>query len=179
MHFKFLNSERGVTLVELIVATAISSLILLFVVAGGVFVKDYLSKWKKRDLLTEEMVFLHKEISGALESARSVSLCDDSLVCHSHVGSDAHYRWAKGSIRKGSHELMREGFTLDTLAIAPYGLQDSVFDSILHVSGRPDRVPFFELLLVLSDQNGQADTLRSTIRNEYSYGKFAKKHRSQ
>jgi len=175
MSLSSLKNERGLTLTELIVALAISSILLIFVVSGNLFVQNYIRSWKQSDKIYEELAFVSSVISEAVFESRGINLYQDSLVCWSKTRDKTVYAWGDGSLDKNGAVLSRAGLRLDTLAIATLELQKEG-DSVIFIKGQDvRRCGLFEVYIVISDARNLTDSLRSVVRNEYAIVKYHQK----
>lgn len=151
---------------------AISSIILLIMVSGSLFVQRYVNEWKQLGALAEELNFVHGTVEQVITQAQHVGLAGDSLVCKMDHGVVQLISWADGQMTRQGSPLIRDGLRLENLAITPTLLPTKGQEGILKQRGRS---PWYELYLVISDEYGNTDSLRCLIKNEYNYYKYAKK----
>ena len=107
MSFCLLTNNKGVTLVELIVALGITSLVLVFVISGSLFIQKHLRDWKQADLLVEELAFIRQDLSQTIRTGRSVMLRQDSIICTSHAGAETVFHWQEGGLSANDRPLLR------------------------------------------------------------------------
>ena len=176
MDTSIIKNNRGVTLTELIVAMGISSILLVFVISGSLFVQEYLKSWKRKDKLFEELSFVATVLSKSIHEAREIHPYPDSLVCFSATRERTVYKWIDGHLFKNGNDLTRSGLTLDSLFVGSKGLPKSDNDSIL-TQGQDSRYSeLYEVFVVVSDDKGSlSDSLRSVVKNEYIISKYQQK----
>jgi prepilin-type N-terminal cleavage/methylation domain-containing protein len=169
MQLRYLRNDRGVTLIELVVALAISSILLVSMVSASIFVQKFVSNWQKKDSLAEELAFVRQELAPRIASAKQIGMSQDSLMV---LGSDRRltvYTWHGGMLRAGGRSLLGPAFHLDSLAVSRIVLRNYDPSPILKQAPSPQRSGLFELFIVLSSHKGQRDSLRVIVRNDYEY----------
>jgi hypothetical protein len=67
------------TLAELVIALGLTSLLMVLVTSGALFVRKYVTDWTNRDKITEELAFLRDELTPRLESAAYTYVSRDSV----------------------------------------------------------------------------------------------------
>jgi prepilin-type N-terminal cleavage/methylation domain-containing protein len=169
MRLRYLRNNRGVTLMELVVALAISSILLVSMVSASIFVQKFVSNWQKKDSLAEELAFVRQELAPRIAAAKQIGISQDSLMVW---GSDRRltaYAWHGGILRAGGRSLLGPAFHVDSLAVSRIVLQNNDPSSILKQVPSPLRSGLFELFVVLSSHKGQRDSLRVIVRNDHEY----------
>lgn len=170
MRLYYVNNESGLTLAELIIALGLTSLLMVLVVSGTLFVKKYISDWSDRDKITEELAFATRELMPQIEDSRELDLYPYSLVCHTVTGARISYRWEGGVLRKDDHTLSRVGLKIDLLEIRTIPLPaDSTIATLS--SANIDR-GLYNLKIAVSDRRGNVDTLTTVGRNRYETLKY-------
>lgn len=163
------TDERGVTLVELIVTLAVSSLMLVFVVSGSLFVRNYLQTWKQRDMVAEELAFVLAELSPGIQTSRSLQVSPGRLVIVSRLGDSTKYHWQDDQLHHNDKPLIRIGLHLDYLSLTQLKrVSDTTSSSRSSVPTRG----LYELTLIVSDENNNCDTLYTIVRNDYEFLKY-------
>ncbi|MEW6413253.1 MAG: prepilin-type N-terminal cleavage/methylation domain-containing protein [Candidatus Zixiibacteriota bacterium] len=175
MKYSYLTNNRGVTLVELIVALALSSMLLIFVVSGSLFVQDFLKERKSRDNLFEELAFVSGEIATCVSSSRFVSPYADSLMCISSLNEATTYAWHDGQVFENDRALLRSGVHLDTMAIMRLDLPKYADSTILNKEQQGIPLGLYEIYLVASDERNLTDSIRRVVKNEYIVIKYLQK----
>ena len=170
MRLCYVNNESGVTLAELIIALGLTSLLMVLVVSGALFVKKYISDWSDRDKITEELAFATQELMPQIEDSRALDLYPDSLVCHTVTGARIRYRWYGGVLRKDDHILLRVGLKIDLLEILANPLPIDFAKDTLG-SANINRGLYY-LKIAISDRRGNVDTLTTVGRNRYETLKY-------
>ncbi len=173
MNIKCFENSKGVTLVELIVAMALTSILLGLIVTGSMFLKNYINQWRERDRLLEELVFLESELSRSLSKSQQIDLYSDSLVCLGRRLNAVVYQWNEGKLTKNFRQLSQSSLSLDRIAISRLDLPQHSTDSILDERGLVEPSGLYKLAVVVSDSRGNTDSLVTLARNDYEYFKYA------
>lgn len=166
-----MNSERGVTLIELIVTLGLTSLLLVFVISGVLFMQRYINVWQHEDLVAEDTAYLAATLSDYLEHCRALRNYEDSLVFEHMDGSSSVFRRTNSALYYRSRSLLRAGLRLDSLAISQFSLPMSSEDTLLF-AGHPDDVTGLYYLVIAVSGPQAADTFVAIVRNNYVYHKF-------
>ncbi len=168
-----LTNDRGVTLTELIVALGISSLLLVLIVSGALFLRNYMNQWKRQDAISEELAFVRAEFSPTIRNSRSIQAFDDSALFTGMDGVSATYRWTDKYLMKDDRRITRAGLSLDRLAIARIGLSEPEKDTILTgIDGQCAR-GLYRLNMVVSNERDERDSLTAIVRNNHEYYKYS------
>jgi len=175
MNIAFIRNNKGVTIVELIVALGISSILLVFVISGSLFVQNYIRGWSQTDKLAEELVFLSHSIQSDISSSRQILLRDDSLICVSPGRSTVTYHWKQGAITRNERSLIRSGFKIDTLSIGNLPLPESDSSRILEIPKATSRTGLYQIWLVVSDGQNEKDSITFLVKNAYEYLKATRR----
>ena len=168
MNCPCLTNERGVSLAELVVAMAVTAILMVMVIYGAVFVQDYLSRWKHRDTVAEEISFVLDEMQEALTVCRSLSQSGDTLLCVMPDGALRTYTWRESALTRNGISLTRAGMQVNSLDISKYILNDRTQDTILVEKAVPG---LYVLSIVVSDKDGRVDSLSTLVRNDAEYFK--------
>jgi len=170
MRLSYINNQSGLSLAELIIALGLTSLLLVLVVSGALFVKKYISDWSDRDKITEELAFISQELLPQIEDSRRLDLYTDSLVCHTSTGTRIRYRWDGGILSKDEHTISRVGLKVDLLEIRTNLLLiDSTIDTLSSVNTNRG---LYSLKVAVSDRRSHVDTLTTVGRNRYEALKY-------
>jgi hypothetical protein len=158
---------------ELVVALAISSILLVSMVSASIFVQKFVTNWQKKDSLAEELSFVKQELAPRIAAAKQVGLFPDSLRITGLDHQLSTYTWHGGSLRVGGQSLLGPDYLLDSLSVLRIPLRKNDPSPILKREILPPRSGLFELFIVLSSRKGQRDSLRVTVRNDYEYHTYA------
>ncbi len=169
MPLSYVDNESGMTLAEVIVALGLTSLLMVLVVSGALFVKKYVADWSDRDKITEELAFIRDELTPHLESAAQFQSFTDSVFFRSAEGTTAKYRVTDGILTKGDRPLSRAGLKVMLLPMQPNPLPE---DSIADTLTLNRHIGLFSLAVAVSDKRGNVDTLRLVGRNRYESLKY-------
>lgn len=172
MNLSCLRNSRGLTLVELTVAMAITSILLVVMVSASLFVQRYLSNWHKRDALAEELAALSSELTEPIIAARQIRLFSDSLRVMTADGRLTTLDWHSGQLTRNGRKLTRSGMRIDSLSVIRTALLDRRESGTLEQSNSPQVLGMFEIFVRLSDSRAITDSLRVVVRNEYEYNKY-------
>ena len=172
MNLRRLRNSRGVTLAELIVAMALTSMLLGLVVTGSLFLKRYINQWQERDRLMEELVFIEEELSRTMSKSQRINMHADSLVCLDSRSKMIVYRWHEGKLMKNGRQLSQSNLILGGIAISKMDLPLLSEDTILYRRGLIEPSGLYKLVAVVSDNQGNTDSLVTLVRNDYEYFKY-------
>ncbi|MEW5859461.1 MAG: hypothetical protein AB1861_19070 [Cyanobacteriota bacterium] len=157
------------SLAELVIALGLSSLLMVLVVSGALFVRRYIADWSNRDKVTEELAFLKDELALKLESAVRVQIFKDSLAINLTDRNVIRYWVSNGTIFKDGRQISRVGFSVHLCPLPTILLlQDSTTDSL----SAENTIGVYNLAVAVSDSHGNADTLRLYGRNIYESLKY-------
>ena len=174
MNLSSLRNSRGLTLVELTVAMAITSILLVVMVSASLFVQRYLNNWQKRDDLSEELASLSSELAKPITTARQIRLFDDSMKTVSAGGQATTLDWHSGQLTRNGRSLTRSGIKIDSLSVARTALPNRRDGSTLEQVNSPQVPGVYEVFVRISDARAISDSLRVVVKNEYEYYKYKK-----
>lgn len=159
-------------MVELLVAMAISSVLLVGMVAASAFLQRYISSWQNRSKLMEELSFTLRNITRHVEQARSVRLGNRRIDLESDNGTRSTIEWAGGTLLVNRKSMTASTFRIDSIGIMKLPLSRSITDTILSF-GRGQSVPgMYQVTVVGSTAKGLTDTLSTIARCNYEYFKY-------
>ena len=167
------TNDKGMTMVELLVAMAISSVLLVGMVAASAFLQRYISTWQNRSKLMEELSFTLRSITRHVEQARSVRLGTRRIDLESDNGTRTSIEWTSGTLLVNRKSMTTSTFRIDSVGIAKLPLYRPTPDTILS-TGRGQSVPgMYQVTIVGSTAKGLTDTLSTIARCNYEYFKYA------
>lgn len=158
------------TLTELLVAMAISGVVLVAIVSATLFLQRYLAGWEKQDILSEELAFVAGELEKSAGQASDISQFQDSLVVITS-GRQVTYTWKDGIFMRNDRRFGRSGVSVTALALHEIGLQTAPADSILSVNGVTDPYGLYRLRIVVTSRGEKSDSLITILRNDHAYFK--------
>jgi prepilin-type N-terminal cleavage/methylation domain-containing protein len=173
MNLSSLKNNRGMTLVELTVAMAITGILLAGMVSASLFVQKFIGNWQKKDVTAEELAFVVKELTPQIANARIVSIFNDSIRLVDNKRLITSYSWSKGLFRKGNRNLLRTGTKIDRLTISRLALPYNLENNTLNKPDQNRTTGLFELFVKVTSKQGVSDSLKVMVRNEYEYHKFS------
>jgi len=169
MRLSYVNNQSGLSLAELVVALGLTSLLLVLVVSGALFVKKYVADWSDRDKITEELAFMVDEFQPRLESAQHIGAFGDSIIIEQSDGTIVRYSWPEGALTKDSRSLTRAGLTVNLVQLRTNLLPEDSLTDTLKTTGHTGQ---YSLTIAVSDHRGNADTLTVFGRNMYEALKY-------
>ncbi|MEW5994044.1 MAG: type II secretion system protein [Candidatus Zixiibacteriota bacterium] len=170
MKLSCLKNSKGVTLVELIVALGLSSILLVIIVSGSLFVQSYLRSWSQQGKLWEELVFIRQEITLALQAGRQMEIFPDSLICLSVTGARTKYKWNRDTFSKNGQNLLSRGLYVDSLIIVGFDSPGSGADTL---TWRNELAGCYSMVVVVSDGRGSSEKTQTLVRNQCRYRKHS------
>jgi hypothetical protein len=170
-----LREPEGATIVELVAAMGVASLLLVLVMTGSIFVQGYLRSWKQKDAVCEELVFLQCQLEQSIRTSRKIEVVADTIRFVSMSLVTSAYTVHSGTVFKDGRRLTQSGMHVECINVDRYPPKpDSAAAARTSDENRGYR-GCYRLLLVVSDRQGNNDTLSSIVRNEYEYYKYAEK----
>ncbi len=166
-----LHSNRGVTLVELLVSLAITAILLVMVVSGTLFVQRYVERWRRQNSRAEEVAFAAQLLSEHMASCTSIARYPDSIVFFDSAKERACYRWPDGQLQSDRQILLQPGYSFEHLAITPFPLPQESPDTILRAA-QVTRPGLYFVRFAISDRSA-ADTCALLVRNFHEYYQYA------
>lgn len=167
------TDDRGMTMVELLVAMAVSSVLLVGMAAAGAFLQRYITTWQNRSKLMEELSFTLGTITRHVEQAHSVRLGNGRIDLESTTGARTTIEWADGILLVNRKSVTAVWLRIDSLGITKLPLFKPSPDTILS-TGRGQSLPgLYQLTLIGSTDKGLTDTLSTIVRCNYEYFKYA------
>ena len=131
MNINQINNERGLTLVELIVTIGVSSVLVVILVSGTLFVQKYLDQWSRHGSLIEEIVLVQENLTENLRPARRIDVWADSLTAQATNGKITTYAWADSLLTKNGRSILRSGVRVHRLSITDFTLTEVANTTIL------------------------------------------------
>jgi hypothetical protein len=169
MRLCYADNESGMTLAELVIALGLTSLLMILVVTGALFVKKYVADWSNRDKVTEELAFVRDELTPQLEAALTYRIFEDSILFQTADGTTKRYQVTDGILQKDGRQISRTGLTVALHTIPKNHLpENGLVDTLLARS----QVGVYCLAVVVSDRHSNVDTLRLVGRNIYESLKY-------
>ncbi|MBK7143315.1 MAG: prepilin-type N-terminal cleavage/methylation domain-containing protein [bacterium] len=169
---RYLTNHKGMTLTELLVAMAISGVVLVAIVSATIFLQRYLAGWEKQDILSEELAFLAGELEKSAVQASDIGQFQDSLVINTS-GRQITYSWKDGIFMRNGIRFGRSGVSVTALALHEFGLRTAQADSILSTNGITDPHGLYRLRIVVTSRGEKSDSLISILRNDHVYFKLS------
>jgi Tfp pilus assembly protein FimT len=163
------RTDKGTTLVELLVAMTVSSILLISVVSASLVLERFLKYWHEKDAVAEEVAFLHKELARQFASSRAVQLFRDSLICVTPQLVKTSYDWGAGAFRRNGVSLTPSNIHVDSLTVSRIQLQNDGHPDILKSGDENARTGIYAVYIAVSTANGTTYSLRTVVRNEYEY----------
>lgn len=160
------------TLTELLVAMAISGVVLVAIVSATLFLQRYLAGWEKQDILSEELAFLAGELEKSAGQAIGIRLFQDSLRIETG-GRLITYSWNDGIFQRNGDRLGRSGVSVTSLTLDEIGLRSGSADSILSTNGVTDPHGLYRLRIVVTSRGEKSDSLITILRNNHAYFKHS------
>ncbi|MFZ1685715.1 MAG: prepilin-type N-terminal cleavage/methylation domain-containing protein [Candidatus Zixiibacteriota bacterium] len=171
MPLRYLKNSRGVTLVELIVALAISSILLVAMVSASIFVQKFVTNWQQRDSLAEELAFVRLELAPRLSRACKIRSTGDTIQIVDRERQVTTYSWRGHRLTRDDRALLRPGFQLTSLRLAKIPLREIGSDTIFGQVNSNKPSGLYELWVAILSPRDQRDSLRVVVRNDYEYFK--------
>lgn len=161
-----LLNNKGLTLAELIIALGLSSLLLIFIISGSLFMKRYLFIWKNENRLYEELRLINSELSDKLQKANRIELFADSLSVRVDTTMFV-YNWATNQLIRNTHIITPNYLSNIELNVRKIPLLNSADSIILD----ENRSGLYKIHIAIQDNYGQKDSLITIIKNNYVYYK--------
>jgi prepilin-type N-terminal cleavage/methylation domain-containing protein len=170
MNFRKFRTESGLTLVELLVAMAMSGVLFAIVIQGVVFIERYCQQWSQENKLVEEVIFCRNVFEDALTPASRITLFQDSLVAITPLNDTTRVSWKESTLRKNGRQQLADGTHLFKVTITrlPLPTQDSL--SILEkkpTTTLPSGL--YGITFVLEDSHANKKTSEFTVTNKDEY----------
>jgi prepilin-type N-terminal cleavage/methylation domain-containing protein len=171
MPLPYLKNSRGVTLVELIVALAISSILLVAMVSASVFVQKFVTNWQQRDSLAEELAFIRSELAPRLSRAQRIRSASDTIQVLDHERRVTTYCWRGHRLTRDGRDVLRPGYQLTSLRLTKIPLRELGQDTIFGQVNSSRASGLYELWVAILSPRNQRDSMRVVVRNDYEYFK--------
>jgi Tfp pilus assembly protein FimT len=175
MNFNTLKNERGLTLVELIVTMGVSSVLVIILISGSLFIQKFLNQWRQQGSMTEDIVFVQQSLAESIERAKLISIWSDSLSITLTNGTATEYDWSKGLLLRNNVRLLQSHISVRELTITDNTLTAATDSAILTTNIGAGIHARFRINLVLRDERGLTDSLSFVVRNNYAYFKYKTK----
>lgn len=120
------------TLVELMVALFLVSLLMVFIVSGNIFVKRYLGNWEDNNIIYEDGRFILSAISNDLKKAYEFSGSDSTGYIFSTGAKDSIiYEISEGGIYRNGKRINSADVFCSRFGLDKIMFQKNTPDSIL------------------------------------------------
>ena len=159
-------------MVELLVAMAISSILLVGMVAASAFLQRYLETWQNRSGLAEELSYTLVTVSRHVEQCRSIRLGNRRIVIESENGSRTTIEWPAGMLLVNKKRMTASSCRIDSIGITEWPLSEPMSDTILSDSRGQSAPGIYHVTIIGSSGKGQIDTLWTTVRCSHEYFKY-------
>ena len=169
MPLSHIRNENGFTLVELIVTLALSSVVILTVVTGALFVERFVKNWSTRDRLDEEAVFICSEFDIRLKKATGVRQSESgAITIIESNGLEWHYQLSQDRLTRNNNPLTNNELRISRLTLMPYTLSMASDSTILPEGVRG----LYRLRVVLHNQTDDSCAVNVVLRCPYEYYKY-------
>lgn len=172
MNLSCLKNSKGLTLTELIIGLGITSVLMIAVISGSLFVQQYLNRWTGSSKLLDEMAFVQSEITRNVEISRLVQIFADSIICTLPSARQRRFTWPDGHFYRDGKLLSHKDFIIDSIVLSRMTLHPGDSVSILEKAKDSTVAGLYNLIVVVSDSKGSSDRLESIIKNHYEYFKY-------
>jgi type II secretory pathway pseudopilin PulG len=167
MRLSYHLNSKGITLIELLVAMGLSTMLLVTVVSGGLFLEKYINQWKNQARLSEEIVLVRQTMESLMRDSRRVVITDTSVTC-AYLNSSTHkLTWSRNVLSLQAKPLLRKGVLVDSFSITPLGLHHEVSPNILATDGSRHNRGLYQISVALSEGNKQSRSATFIVRNRY------------
>lgn len=167
-----ISNSRGITLLELIVALALTGMLLVFFIGANIFIQKVLINWSNDNTLTEEREFLLHVVCD--EVFKCDSLAFDStvktLICY-HAEDSTVILLKDADLLKDNKILNRRGVTVNNLEISQDVFTKTNVGSILKNGTRIMQKPVLYNIELTVSYKGKTDVAVQQIRNFLAYAK--------
>lgn len=172
MNFNPLKNESGLTLVELIVTMGLSSLLIVMLVSGSIFIQKYLAQWRQQGALTEELAFVKSELQSAFASAQHIQIDADTLTTSTTDGITTTYAWPGGSFTKNGRALLQSGVKVRSLTLEELTLTMPDTLNILSMNMGGGLHSRYRISVAIESERGYSDSLSFLVRHTYAFFKY-------
>jgi len=160
-------------MVELLVAMAISSVLMVGLMAASIFLQRYMNNWQNRSKLLEEMSFCMKAITSRIEVAKSIRQTYGGLEFLTLGSRRDVIRCDAFRLIINDRSVTLKDIQIDSLGIERLSLSKPSSDTIFQTRGGQPVPGLFKVTLIGSTRKGLADTLVMIVRCNYEYFKYA------
>ncbi len=122
---RLIKEEDGYTLVEVLVAITIISIVLGIASTVFVFANEQLSRWSSDVTYYNNLYIAQSQIYKDVMRADEVVLSDSSLVVQMGEG-ERQYNWVKGILSLNGEDLSQNGNEVDSVYIKPDNVDQQV-----------------------------------------------------
>jgi len=165
--------HKGMTMVELLAAMAISFVLLVGVVAASIFLQRYIHTWQYRSKLLEELNFGLEAVTSRIETAKTIRQTVGGLDCSTHLAKQDIIVCQSGRLVINGRPVTLKDVLIDSLGIERLSLSKPPSDTMFSISGSQPIPGLFRVTLIGSTRKGLSDTLVTTVRCNYEYFKYA------
>ena len=167
MRLLYRLNSKGITLIELLVAMGLSTMLLVTVISGGLFLEKYINRWRNQARFTEELVMVRQSTESLMNNSRRVILSDTSLACTALDASSQQLSWVDGILKLQGKPLLRNGVRVDSLSVTPLALHPEGSLDILSTDDTPARRGLYQIRVTLSEGNEHSWSAAFIVRNIY------------
>ena len=172
MNLSYLKNNKGITLTELIVTMGISSILLIFIISGSLFIKNYIKKQNQNNKIYEELSFIQNELEKSISSGRSIVTQKDSLIVISKLGVITTYNWQNHTFTRNDHPLLSHGMSIESLSVQKIQLPKTGDSTILKQDVGQIKSGVYEVFIKISDSKQITDSINTIVLNNYETIKY-------
>lgn len=167
-----INNNRGLTLLELVVALALTGMLLVFFIGANIFIQKVLMNWSQDNIVTEEREFLLEVIGDEVSACDSLSFDSSnmSLICY-RIDDSTIFMLEDSNLLKNNKALNRYGVIVDKFEISQDVFTKTDGDSILKNSMHMQKSPVLYKIGITVSYKGKTDVAVRKIRNVLAYSK--------
>ena len=160
--FTRVQSDHGLTIVELLVSLFLTALLAVFVVYSYAFVEKFIYNWKNEIAIYQEAEFLLSSLEKDVQSFREQRTLDSGLVLIDNVRDTVTYFVTHGALLRNNKMLNSNEFTVQSIFIERFFLTESTPDSIFVCGGYDYGQRVMLVILTLQSKN-MIDTFQTEI----------------
>ena len=147
------------SLIELLVALAISSILMISMISGTLFVQRFIYQWSAKNKLAEEAAFIAGDLRQIIENARVLKIFADSIETTTALGERNTRKWDGSTYLIKGRNAIAAKIQIDSIRIRKDNSEITQEPTLI------DSYHNYKLCVALKDQKGNHILVTSLIRD--------------
>ncbi len=170
--FVKIDNQRGLTLMELVVALSLTGLLLVVFIGANLFIHKTLTSWSHENTLVEERVFLLTELANSIVACDQLKFDSAAQVLTCYFLKDSTiFALDDDNLQRDNIVLNKSGITVDFFKVSQDVFTNYDASIILNVDTSKESINSLYSVYLSISHKGKTDVSVKKIRNYLAFSK--------